>query len=146
MNMTPLYKRNAEYAREHGELEIYRSSMKANIACKEAIEAAIRGHFNGMHLDKAAIHDVIEAYGLELTCYVVTPYSKKPGTGVSLTITRNGQGSLRLREPVDLMMTGASSFWWIAILPFSMDLSMNCGGNTLSRKLPDRISPLYIHR
>ena len=44
MNMTPLYKHNAEYAREHGELEIYRSSMKANIACKEAIEAAIRGH------------------------------------------------------------------------------------------------------
>ena len=71
MNMTPLYKHNAEYAREHGELEIYRSSTKANIACKEAIEAAIRGHFNGMHLDKAAIHDVIEAYGLERTCYVV---------------------------------------------------------------------------
>ena len=71
MNMTPLYKHNAEYAREHGELEIYRSSMKANIACKEAIEAAIRGHFDGMHLDKAAVRDVIEAYGLERTCYVV---------------------------------------------------------------------------
>jgi len=71
MNMTPLYKRNAEYAREHGELEIYRSSMKANIACKEAIEAAIRGHFDGMHLDKVAVSDVIEAYGLERTCYVV---------------------------------------------------------------------------
>lgn len=71
MNVTPLYKHNAEYAREHGELEIYRSSIKTNIACKEAIEAAIRGHFNGMHLDKAAIHDVIEAYGLERTCYVV---------------------------------------------------------------------------
>ena len=71
MNMTPLYKRNAEYAREHNELEIYRSSMKANIACKEAIEAAIRGHFDGMHLDKAAVSDVIEAYGLERTYYVV---------------------------------------------------------------------------
>ena len=71
MNMTPLYQHNAEYAREHGELEIYRSSMKANIACKEAIEAAIRGHFDGMHLDKAAVSDVIEAYGLERTCYVV---------------------------------------------------------------------------
>ncbi len=71
MNMTPLYKHNAEYAHEHGELEIYRSSMKANIACREAIEAAIRGHFDGMHLDEAAVSDVIEVYGLERTCYVV---------------------------------------------------------------------------
>ncbi len=71
MNMTPLYKHNAEYAREHGELEIYRSSMKANIACKDTIEAAIRDHFDGMHLDKAAVSDVIEVYGLERTCYVV---------------------------------------------------------------------------
>jgi len=71
MNMTPLYKHNAEYAREHGELEIYRSSMKANVACKEVIEAAIHGHFDGMHLDKAAVSDVIETCGLERTCYVV---------------------------------------------------------------------------
>lgn len=71
MNITPLYKHNSEYAREHGELESYRSSMKANIACKEAIEAAIRGHFDGMHLDKAAVNEVIKAYGLERTCYVV---------------------------------------------------------------------------
>ena len=71
MNMTPLYKHTADYARKHDELEMYRASMKANIACKEAVEAAIRGHFDGMHLDKVAVSDVIEAYGLERTCYVV---------------------------------------------------------------------------
>lgn len=63
MNRIPLYKHTADYAREHGEPEIYRASMKANIECKEAIEAAIRKHFDGMHLDKAAVADVIAAYG-----------------------------------------------------------------------------------
>lgn len=71
MNMTPLYKHTAEYAREHDELEMYRASMKANIACKDAIEAAIRGHFDGMHLDKTAVSDVVDAFGTERTSYVV---------------------------------------------------------------------------
>lgn len=71
MNMTPLYKHTAEYAREHDELEMYRASMKANIACKDASEAAVRKHFNGMHLNKGAVNDVIDAFGTERTSYVV---------------------------------------------------------------------------
>ena len=38
---TPLYRHDAAYAREHGELSLYRESYQANIACKEAIEEAI---------------------------------------------------------------------------------------------------------
>ena len=34
MNHTPVYIYPAEYAREHGELEAYRASSKADIACK----------------------------------------------------------------------------------------------------------------
>lgn len=71
MNRIPLYKRTAEYAREHGELEAYRASMKANIASKGAIEAAIGKHFDGMHLDTAAVKEVMEAFGKERTCYVI---------------------------------------------------------------------------
>ena len=37
----PLYRHDAAYAREQGELDLYRSSRRANIACKEAIEASI---------------------------------------------------------------------------------------------------------
>lgn len=70
MNQIPLYPHTAAYAREHGELEQYRASLQANIACKNAIEAAIRQHFDGMHLDKAAVTKVIAAYGKERTCYV----------------------------------------------------------------------------
>lgn len=39
---TPFYQHSYAYAREHGELEAYRASRKANIACKDAIEAEIR--------------------------------------------------------------------------------------------------------
>ena len=60
VNITPLYIHTTKYTRKHGELEIYRSFMKANIACKEAIETAIRGHSDGMHHDKVAISNIIE--------------------------------------------------------------------------------------
>ena len=39
---TPVYPFPASYAQEHGELEQYRASNRANAACKEAIEAAIQ--------------------------------------------------------------------------------------------------------
>ena len=36
----PLYRHDAAYAREQGDLDLYRASRRANIACKEAIENA----------------------------------------------------------------------------------------------------------
>ena len=71
MNKTDLYKHTAAYACEHGELEQYRASLQANIACKNAIEAAIRQHFDGMYLNEAAVTEVVSAYGKERICYVV---------------------------------------------------------------------------
>ena len=37
----PVYRHSAAYAHEHGELDQYRTSQRVNIACKEAIEAAL---------------------------------------------------------------------------------------------------------
>lgn len=71
MNRTPLYPHTAAYALEHGELEQYCASLQANIACKNAIEAAIRQYFDGMHLNEAAVTEVMSAYGKERICYVV---------------------------------------------------------------------------
>jgi len=71
MNETAVYKHTAAYALEHGELEQYRASLQANIACKNAIEAAIRQHFDGMHLNEAAVTEVVSAYDKERICYVV---------------------------------------------------------------------------
>ena len=71
MNKTALYKYTAAYALEHGELEQYRASLQANIACKNAIEAAIRQYFDGMHLNEVAVTEVVSAYGKERVCSVV---------------------------------------------------------------------------
>ena len=53
MKDIPVYRFPAAYARENGELELYRASNKANAACKEAIEKAISEHYhdNVLHRD-----------------------------------------------------------------------------------------------
>ena len=68
----PVYKYPGEYAREHGELEQYRASGKANVACKQAIETAVNGHYNNNYLDtKAAVREVVERFGYERMFYVL---------------------------------------------------------------------------
>lgn len=74
----PVYKYPGAYAREHEELELYRASHKANIACKEAIEAAVNGHYSGYCLDtKAAVREVVEQFGYERMLYVLAVTVKK---------------------------------------------------------------------
>mgnify|MGYP002624261906 CR=1 FL=1 len=70
-NSTPLYGQTGSYAREHGELEQYRASHKANIACKEAIEEAIRQNYDGSHLNGAAAKQVLDGYGVDRTMFVL---------------------------------------------------------------------------
>jgi len=67
----PLYRNTGSYAREHGELEAYRASHKANIACKGAIEEAIRQNYDGSHLDGAAVKQVLDEYGADRTMFVL---------------------------------------------------------------------------
>ncbi|MDY4489404.1 MAG: DUF3849 domain-containing protein [Candidatus Faecousia sp.] len=68
---TPVYPYPASYAREHDELEQYRASHKANVACNEAIEAAISAHYSDNRLGKQAALEVIEAFGMDRTMYVL---------------------------------------------------------------------------
>lgn len=46
----PIYQQSGEYAREHGELDAFRTSRKANEACRDAIDAAIRDGYDGTYL------------------------------------------------------------------------------------------------
>lgn len=66
-----LYPYSAEEARRRNELDQWRQSHKMNIACKEAIEAAIRRDFDGMHLDADSAKSVIAAYGYKRTGFVL---------------------------------------------------------------------------
>ena len=59
------------YAHEHGELEAYRASRNANIACRDAIDDTISRHYDGFSLDSACAKEVIDSFGFERTMYVL---------------------------------------------------------------------------
>lgn len=68
----PVYVKNAEYAREHDELPLFRASNQANIACKKALEKAITGNYSNNRLDvKTAFAEVAEQFGVERMKYVL---------------------------------------------------------------------------
>ena len=46
----PVYPYPADHARENGELDVYRASFRANVSCKDAIEAAIRDNYHALTL------------------------------------------------------------------------------------------------
>lgn len=71
MNETYLYPYSAKEARERNELSLWRESHRANIACRGAIEDAIRRSFDGMHLDKDCITPVLDEYGYKRTAWVL---------------------------------------------------------------------------
>lgn len=63
---TPVYIQSGAYAREHGEIDVFRASYKANIACRKAIEAAITENYNDNVLETARIYeDVVNKFGQE---------------------------------------------------------------------------------
>lgn len=70
-NETYLYPYSADEARRLGELTQWRESYKLNKACKEAIEAAIRCDFDGMHLNADCAKSVIEKYGFKRVNHVL---------------------------------------------------------------------------
>lgn len=76
----PVYLYSAEYAAENGEREQYRSSHKANMACKEAIEQAIGDYYADNRLDTAAaVKQVTDVFGFERTLYVLAVTVKHKG-------------------------------------------------------------------
>ena len=72
MNETTLYPWTAEEARREGKIEIWRASHKANIACRDAIEKAIRQSFDGMHLKEDCLQPVLDEFGYKRTSWVLS--------------------------------------------------------------------------
>lgn len=68
---TPIYFHSATYAHEHGELDQYRASHKANIACKEAIEQAIADNYRDNRLDPACVQQVLQQFDPDRIFYVL---------------------------------------------------------------------------
>lgn len=68
---TSFYTYPGRYASEHGELEQYRASYRANISCKEVIEHSITAHYGNNRLDPACVKQVVEQFGHERVFYVL---------------------------------------------------------------------------
>jgi len=64
-NFHPIYPHDIKYAREHGELKQCRASFDENIACRKAIEEAIREGYDGMSLSGGAAKAVLAEFGAE---------------------------------------------------------------------------------
>ena len=62
---TPMYYESSGYAKDHNELDMFRNSHWANCACKDEIESAISRNFDGMHLQKECVTEVLDRYGTE---------------------------------------------------------------------------------
>lgn len=71
MEYPQIYKLSPEEAGARGETALFRESKRMNVACKEAIEAAIRENFDGMHLKKECIRPVMEEYGIDRVEWVL---------------------------------------------------------------------------
>lgn len=72
MRDIPLYRQSLAYANEHGELEQYRASMNASIACCEMLEKEADKNYRDYSLDTDAVLDAaVSEFGLERVLYVL---------------------------------------------------------------------------
>ena len=71
MKQIPVYRQTGMYAREHGELDQFRQSNVANIACRAAIEKAIAENFDGIRLNANAAAQVLSEFGAERVMVVL---------------------------------------------------------------------------
>ena len=62
--ISEIYRNSGSYAREHGEIEKWRESKAANIACRDAIDKAVAENYDGAHLKTDKIlDDVVSDFG-----------------------------------------------------------------------------------
>lgn len=67
----PVYIFSATFAKEHGELDEYRASFKANVQCKNAIEEAIANHYSDNRFDGSCVQEVVDRFGTERVSFVL---------------------------------------------------------------------------
>jgi len=71
MKEIELYLGTAESAHKAGEIDRYRESFKANVACKEAIQEAIHSHYANNRLDPACVKEVTDQFGFQRVLFVL---------------------------------------------------------------------------
>lgn len=111
MKNIPVYNKTASYARANNELDAFRASRRANMACSDAVSDAIRRNYNNNTLDtKTALKELTESFSLERIAVV---------TAVSLR-----------DKDWDARISGENKLWAKSV-PFPVDL--NDWGNDRNR-------------
>ena len=68
----PIYTQNLAYAQAHNELELWKNSYKADIACRNAIELAIKENYSGFSLNTAkVIREVAPMFDIERVLFLL---------------------------------------------------------------------------
>lgn len=69
----PIYPHSVDYAREHGELDVWRESRTLNTACTQAIDQAVRdSNYELYHYDlKTAAQTVVSEFGADRVGWVL---------------------------------------------------------------------------
>lgn len=67
----PVYIFSATFAQEHGELDEYRASFRANVECKNAIEEAIADHYSNNRFDGSCVQEVVDRFGADRVSFVL---------------------------------------------------------------------------
>lgn len=107
----PVYNETASYAREHGELEAYRSSLRANTMCRDAIEDAIAENYSNNRLNTKGASDILARFGAERTMYVlaatiqdkdwdgrISDKNKAWAKGISIAVENTAWGTKNSRQ------------------------------------------------
>ena len=66
-----VYKDSPTAAREKNELDVFRSSNKANQACAKAIAETIKENWNGSGLKDGCVQPVMDAFGMDRLAFVL---------------------------------------------------------------------------
>ena len=145
---TPLYTQSGTYAYEHGELEQYRASNEANMACKQAIEDAIRDHYSGYSLDgKAAVTEVVNAFGVERTMYILAnTVQQKDHDGRISPSNKDWAKSIPIQKNPDAWGGDRNVYLIVNSHPGLTDLFVNAFRKELCRQQEKTVKPSVLDR
>ena len=145
---TPLYTQPGTYAYAHGELEQYRASNEANMACKKAIEGAIRDHYSGYCLDgKAAVAEVVNAFGVERTMNILAiTVQQKDHDGRISPSNKDWAKSIPIQKNPDAWGGDRNVYLIVNSHPGLTDLFVNAFRKELCRQQEKTVKPSVLDK
>jgi hypothetical protein len=130
-----VYPYSREEAKRLNQLPLWRDSHKENVACKDAIEEAIRRDFDGMYLDKDCAESVLGKFGYHRVAYVLAnSLQRKDYDGRFSRGNHDWAKQNYIPPDKDAYTTATVNSPWTAILRCWTVLSTSTAGHT--RALP----------